>query len=813
MAGGKNRVGCLSRRSFLKTTAGVAGASLLGGAVSSVVASTADGTESPNEQVFVGRCSFPGCFCCEREVIVRDGRIVHTRPRKEAPYGRRPCAKGLSLVPRMYAEERVKYPMKRIEGTARGTNEFERISWDEAIEYVTDRWKQLRDQYGPQSMLFMAGSQEVSAYGGVQRLAALTQCTAIEQSADWAFFVGVWRTMCSDGKMTNPGNEPFEEDVFNAKRVINWGNNLTDSYPQRWRTLCDFQDKGGHITVIDPNETRCAHKADSWVKIRPGADAALALALCQVVVEENLQDEEFLKSQTVAPYLVRKDNGMYLRMSDLGVAPTESVNAYGKPVVVDPQVAWDLETGAAVMGTEAKNPALSGSHEVNGIEVVTAYDMLVEHLQDYKPEAVVEIVDIPAETIRALAHLSVDGPVTHLVGMGMQAYDNGTMFGTAFCTLLAITGQVNKPGAGCAPMNAGPNLNFMMMAPTGTFTSGSISTLHLPEVIATGKLNGEDWPLKGALFFGKTFLGGRVDMNSARRDILDKLEFIVTVEMVMTDTALYSDVVLPAAQVYERESINYCMLERELPYSPKMVEPLFESKSDFDIASLLIAGMGFEDYVIESETEANRQALDAEPHISYGVTIENLRKNHTMRFAEKGPLVPQWLTPSGRVEIYSEAPQVRMEFGQERDVEAERLPEFRKPYEAWPDSDAMQKYPFVVGSMRARFRFHSAGFEGQWFNEIEPWAVIHMNPTDAEARGIGDDDWVEVFNDRGHAVVKARIDAGTRPGVAWYPKGLMNRQYKAGNFAEISHSHFDAFAVNSSFWDTAAEIRLWEGDE
>ena len=792
----------------------MAGSVALAGAGGAPAALAAGDSAPQGEQVYVGRCSFPGCFCCEREVIVRDGRIVHTRPRKEAPYGRRPCPKGLGLVPRLYAEERVKYPMKRVEGTARGTNNFERISWEEAIELITTKWKALRDQYGPQCMMFQsADGKDVSTFGGAMRLSALTQCTSIDQSADWAFYAGVWRAMCPDGKMTNPGNEPFEEDVFNAKRVINWGNNLTDSYPQRWRTLCDFQDKGGHITVIDPNETRCAHKADSWLRIRPGADAALALAMSQVVVEEGLQDVEFLTNQTVAPFLVRKDNGMFLRMSDLGVAPLESTNAYGMPILIDPEVAWDLSVGAAIKASEAVEPTITGSFVVEGIEVTTAYDLLVQRLQDYTPEKVADIVDLPAETIRELALLSVDGPVTHLVGMGMQAYDNGLMFGVAFCTLLAITGQVNKPGAGCASMNASPNLNFMMMAPTGTFTSGTISTHHLPEVMKTGKLNGVDWPIKAGIFFGKTFLGGRVDMNGARRDILDKLELIVTIEMAMSDTALYSDIVLPSAHTYEHEVINYCMLERELPYSPKMAEPLYEAKSDFEIASLLIAGMGYGEHVIESETEANRQAIAAEPLASWGITIEKLREQHTMRFAEKGPLIPQWLTPSGRVEFYAEAPTVRMDFGQERNVEAERLPEFRKPYEAWPDTQAIKKYPLIVGSMRSRFRFHSAGWEGQWFNEIEPWAVIHINPGDADARGIKDGDWVEVYNDRGHAVVKACVDAGTRPGVAWYPKGLMNRHYKAGNFAEISHAHYDPFAVNSSLWDTAAEIRLWEGDE
>lgn len=812
--GGTQRASSLTRRSFLKATAGVAGAAALAGTSGRLVASAADDSALQGEQVYIGRCSFPGCFACEREVIVRDGHIVHSRPRKEAPYGRRPCAKGLGLVPRLYSADRVKYPMKRKEGTARGTNEFERISWDEAIELITSKWKELREKYGPQSIMFQsADGKDVSTFGGAMRLASLLQFTSIEQSADWAFYVGIWRAMCADGKMTNPGNEPLEEDIFNAKHVINWGNNITDSYPQRWRTLCDFQDRGGHITVIDPNETRCAHRADSWVRIRPGADAALALAMCQVVVEEGLQDVEFLTRETVAPCLVRKDSGMFLGMSDLGVEPVESVGPYGQPILIDPEVAWDLSANAAIKASDAANPAITGSFVVEGIEVTTAYDLLVDRLQDYVPEKVADIVDIPAETIRDLAHLSTDGPVTHFVGMGMQAYENGTMFGVAFCTLLALTGQVNKPGAGVASANASPNLNFGLMMPTGTTNSGSISTLHLPEVMSTGKFNGIDWPIKGAIFFGKTFLGGRVDMNSARRDILDKLEFIVTAELAMSDTALYSDVVLPAAHTYEHEVINYVMLERELPYSPKMAEPLFEAKSDFEIASLLIAGMGFEEHVIESETEANRLALAAEPLASWDVTVENLREQHTMRFAEKGPLIPKWLTPSGRVEFYAEEPQVRMEFGQERNVEAERLPEFRTPYEAWPDTDAMKKFPIIVGSMRSRFRFHSSGWETEWFNEVEPCAVVHVNPDDAKARGIKDGNWVEVYNDRGHAVVKACIDAGTRPGTAWYPKGLMDRHYKAGNFAEISHSHFDPFAVNSSFWDTAAEIRLWEGDE
>ncbi len=153
MTGTNSPQGGLTRRSFLKTTAAVAGATALVGGAG--LTALADGeAAAPEEQLFVGRCNYPGCFGCERNVVVRDGHVVNMKPRPEAPYGRRPCAKGYSLMQRMYSEQRTMYPLKRVEGTERGAGEWERITWDEAISTICAKFQEYQAQYGTYSLLF-----------------------------------------------------------------------------------------------------------------------------------------------------------------------------------------------------------------------------------------------------------------------------------------------------------------------------------------------------------------------------------------------------------------------------------------------------------------------------------------------------------------------------------------------------------------------------------------------------------------------------------------------------------------------------------
>lgn len=157
MAETKSSHAGLTRRSFLKTTGAVAGAAAVGGAVLPTSLGLAEERDSPvqGETKFSGSCRgncFQGCFL---NYVVRDGRVVRTEARDfPDPQYNRICLKGLTLPERIYSDTRIKYPMRRVEGTPRGGGEWERLSWDETFEYIAEKWGGYIKEYGSNSICF-----------------------------------------------------------------------------------------------------------------------------------------------------------------------------------------------------------------------------------------------------------------------------------------------------------------------------------------------------------------------------------------------------------------------------------------------------------------------------------------------------------------------------------------------------------------------------------------------------------------------------------------------------------------------------------
>ena len=145
----------VTRRGFLATTAvGLGAATALGMPKMKALAEDT-GSSLGEEKVVKGRCMFGGCFNCERDVVIRDGYVVSTRPSTEATaFGRRPCARGYNHTMQCYSPKGLQYPMRRVEGTARGEEQWERISWDDAIALVIDKFGSALKEFGSQSVLY-----------------------------------------------------------------------------------------------------------------------------------------------------------------------------------------------------------------------------------------------------------------------------------------------------------------------------------------------------------------------------------------------------------------------------------------------------------------------------------------------------------------------------------------------------------------------------------------------------------------------------------------------------------------------------------
>ena len=395
-----------------------------------------DDSAEQHEQIFSCMCVGNCQSRCRLYVHVRDGKAVKTSmaPFPDPRYNR-VCLRGLSQIQRLYDPNRLKYPMKRV--GERGEGRWERISWDEAIDMITTKFNAYQQEFGKQSIAFSTVSGDtgfIQGVYGLKRFANLLGATETEHSLDMSDTFGLGRVL-GNGSSFNQRNDPA--DLANAKTIIVWAANITDSHPHDWRFIADAQEAGAKVIVIDPRFTTAASKADRWISIRPGADPALAMSMAHVIISEKLYDEEFMLKNTVAPFLVREDTQKFLRQSDLtGINPET-------PAVPDPYIVWDTATNEGKPPDQVQKPALEGTFKVGSFKVSTAYTLLAAEMEKYPPEKVSGICEVEPEVIREVARLYAENKPSSIY-CGFIQYDNGLQTGHAWGILASLTGNIAK---------------------------------------------------------------------------------------------------------------------------------------------------------------------------------------------------------------------------------------------------------------------------------------------------------------------------------------------------------------------------------
>ena len=220
------------------------------------------------------------------DVYVEDGKVVSVEGRVENGKSRGLCSKGAASKQYLYNEERILYPMKRV--GERGSGEFERISWEEAYDLIVENLNRVKEQYGAKSVVFYAG------YPKWYRPALLRFANAFEspnfctesstcfQASDLA-----WKSVY--------GNGICFPDLAHTKTLLLWTSNLFHSNTPMGKMYRSLKERGVKIIAVDPRNTVTVKEADIHLKITPGTDGALALAMAHVIIEENLYDKEFVE--------------------------------------------------------------------------------------------------------------------------------------------------------------------------------------------------------------------------------------------------------------------------------------------------------------------------------------------------------------------------------------------------------------------------------------------------------------------------------------------------------------------------------------
>lgn len=429
--------------------------------------------------------------------------------------------------------------------------------------------------------------------------------------------------------------------------------------------------------------------------------------------------------------------------------------------------------------------------------------------REFTPEKAARITDVPEKYIHRLAeYLGALKPATINAGYGMQRYTNSGQAMRVIIALLAITGNIGKPGAGWIFANLQSSIFDAVHDPIAFYppekpdgvarVSISVSKLGQDMLAAANP------PLK-MIWVER---GNPVTQNPETPTVLKALrglEFRVVVEQFMTDTAREADLILPAKTMFEQSDVIGAYWHPYVQLKQKVLEPPGEVKPESEIYYLLAQRLGFSGAEIaaanipaptdEAVEAFLRQKLAPFPEL----TLEKLRE---------GPLIAPghqeiafsdlaFPTPSGKIELYSQ------EAAQRWGVDP--LPDYFEPQESLRrESPQSQKYPLYFMTPNTKNRIHSQFNNLQMIRQVSPAPFIAIHPGDARLRNIADGERVRIFNDRGELRLPARLDFGLKPGCVAVTNGWWIAEGGAVNF--LSYGRETDMGYGAAFHDNLVEV-------
>ncbi|HZW55843.1 MAG TPA: molybdopterin-dependent oxidoreductase [Nitrososphaerales archaeon] len=713
------------------------------------------------------------------------------------------CLRGLSQLQYVYHPDRIKYPMQQV--GQRGSGQWQQISWDQATTIIANKLSSISSQYGSKSIYIAPYTGNLAAINGLigvgYRFASVIGASAGDFEGD------------NEGDSASPAGAVEElggfdghelTDLLNARMIVLWGNNLAETDIPDMRFVLDARDSGTKVVYIDPRHTSTAQLSDQWITIRPGTDGALALGMINVIINENLYNQNYITSYTVAPFLVRQDTGLFLREGD--VVSGGSSKKY---------MVYDSSSSSAVTSdTTGATPALTGSYTINGITCKPAFQLLSEMVSKYDLASTSTITGIDQSTIKTFAEqFAAANPAAIKAGFGgISHWYYGDLTYRAMITLSALCGYIGVHGGGVTTYNGA--LLDSAIDLSDWITPDKKSYSYLPPLsFCDAVLSGNPYPIKAAWFPCDNFVNQQGDTNRTIK-ALQALDFVVVSDVFMTPTARYADIVLPVATQYEKEDILLGG-NMYLQYLPQIIQPLWESKSDLDMFGMVAQKMGQGSYFNQTTDDYISLLLSGLPS---GLTLDTLKSQGVVRLDDKDfasaayqpithPYVPfyqqNFPTPSGRIEFYVES---LVPYNQP-------LPTYQEPLEASPSNPLFKKYPLVLITSHTKFRTHTQWNNLAWLRELNPKQFIEINPDDAASRGINDGDAVTVFNDRGSITTLARVTSGMRPGVVNIYQGDW-QEFPNGTVNMLTHQKINPaqsvvflFQSNTAYFDVLVDVK------
>ncbi|MFC1978612.1 IscS subfamily cysteine desulfurase [Chloroflexota bacterium] len=648
---------------------------------------------SNKKRAICGICS-AGCWVVAS--YDEHDRIAKVEPDQSSALGMI-CRLGELSPQIVYSKDRISYPMKR--KGLKGAYDFERISWDEAYDVIVDKLNTIKQESGPEATAVYTGSGSFE----------LANCdffqpkgVAVSSASSVLFPFGSPNTMgvgalcyvsfamiAPHVTMGSMFINMFS-DIENAKLILVWGKNpAAHCPPDDFIRIEKAHKRGARIIVIDPRKTVMAQYENAeWIPIRPGTDGALALGLCNVLIEEELYDEGFVENWTVG----FDDFNRYVQ--------------YFRPEVVE---------GITGVPAEMVSSLARRIAQTDGVAPVM-YSGL-------------EYSDGAVQAIRATFVLWALAGKLDVPG-----------------------GRCFKMTANKFPINKDGNLRNPDVRKAAGFNNFPIYSKYRGEfhanILPQAVLEGKPYPIRALLSLGASIITSWPQSDIWEKT-LGSLDFLVCIDRQWTKDMAYADIVLPAPTYYEIQS--YMVYDSMFKIREKVIEPVGEARNDFLIMAELAKRLGYGHLYPQSEDEILEWALKGSGYTAddvraAGGAVQVDAKMMQYRKWEKGLLRPDgkpgFDTPSGKFEIASS---ILEEHGYDA------LPVYTEPGES-PQSqpDLAKRYPLVFNSgARTNVDLHTLHHSIPELQRERPVPTVMMNATDAKERGIGNGDYVYIETKRG----------------------------------------------------------------
>jgi anaerobic selenocysteine-containing dehydrogenase len=671
---------------------------------------------------------------CGALVTVEDGVITHIEGNPDTPTRGTMCSKGLSSIQHLNHPDRLLYPLKR--AGKRGEGKWERISWNQALDTIETRMKDSIAKYGPSSIAVSQGTGR--GYNEYTHRFARSIGTANIITPGYVCHsprLGLYGLVTGNGRLYCDyhgwgGEYP--------RTQISWAKQLeissADSEMAVW--FLESLRYVKNLIVIDPRETALSSRATLWLQIRPGTDAALALAMINVIIKEGLWDRDFVENWTYGFDRLKERVQEYTpeRVSEITWIKADDIVKAARLFATD-------TPGCIQYGSSLERQANCG------------------------------------QTLRAvICLLGVTGNIER-PGSMMSWMPPASGLREDFFTEIPITDEMRKGIVG-----------------SDTYRMGAARTAHADTVIKQ-LVNGNSI-VKVWFSVGGQQIVHLANTTEVMKG-LNNLEFLIHTDQFMGPMAEIADIVLPAAHWLEIDDIYDMHPRFMIEAHNKVVEPPGEAWQDSkifnEIGKRIAPQYWFENVEKMLDYQLRKANITWKQFSQMGFLArtgkEQIYYKYKTDYWRKGGGFP---TPTGKMELYSSVLENLgydpLPYFREPGESPVSTPELAK------------EYPLVLSTgYRQPFYFLSQYRNIPWLRSFQKDPTVQIHPDTARKYGIEDGDWAWIESPRGRIKQKARLFPGIHPGVVmatancFYPEepGPLHGLTRSNPNMLTSNNHFD----------------------